>query len=86
MMRLTKELREVVKLDLLGFLKGHPAGLDTVELMSMQWLRHPGPAPSLRQFRGVLDELRSEGRVEETVPEAGRWVRWRLRDSRSKKQ
>lgn len=41
-MRMTKELREVAKRQVLDLLKGHPDGIETVNLYLMQWRQHPG--------------------------------------------
>lgn len=75
-MRMTKQLREVAKSQLLQILSGHPNGLKTVRLYSMQWRSHIGPVPSLRQFLDLLYELRSEGEIEE-IAKPGQWIKWK---------
>ena len=75
--RLTKELAKVSKLQLLDILKDHPDGLDLIKLMSKQWLHAPLPAPTLRRFRILLQELKDEGKVEERLVH-GKGLIWRL--------
>jgi hypothetical protein len=78
-MRLTRELTEVVKAEVVSILKGHPAGLKAVQLYSMQWRSFPGRAPSLQEYMDLLRELQTDGTLRERhVP--GKFRIWQLGD------
>jgi hypothetical protein len=76
-MRLTRELTEVVKAEVVSILKGYPAGLKAVQLYSMQWRSFPGLAPSLQEYMDLLRELQTDGTLRERhMP--GKFRIWQL--------
>ena len=80
-MRLTRELTEVVKEEVVSILKGYPAGLKAVQLYSLQWRSFPGLAPSLQEYMDLLRELQTDGTLRERhVP--GKFRIWQLGDQR----
>jgi hypothetical protein len=65
-MRMTQELREVVKGGLLVLLRFHPEGIEDGRLyseMEKQWRQHLLAPPSWIQFWALLEQLRREGKV-----------------------
>ena len=66
-MRLTRELAEVEKAEVVSILKGYPAGLKAVQLYSMQWCCFPGRASSLQDYMDLLRELQTDGRKNDLV-------------------
>ena len=76
-MRMTIQVKEVVKSDVLDILKRNPNGLDVVRLYSDLFLRAPGAPPSFRSFCDFLRELRNARELTEVfIP--GKLVAYKL--------
>ena len=77
-MRLTNEFKVVTEKKVLQALEGHPEGLTVVQLYRDLFLREH-LIPTLAQFVKVLEELRSEGYVDDCPHRPGEFIRWRTR-------